>query len=398
MSAVAIKLSNLVEHYAVSGESYAFLKKHGFALKNKVDFLYLNPPVVEEVKGKLKTQLDRWEKYLRQNVELSVPLLSGTGIIVAPVNDRELPRFRNVLDELVGYENFIGMITVDTGNVANNVRFLSSSHHYLLVYAKNLAVLQKTKIKWRQKREGLESLRKQERKLRSAHGDNYEAISAGLKEWFLTQNLPKRLKAFTNADTKGLYTYSDLSAPQKGPTYSVVNPETGNEVAVPTRGWAVSEVTFQNLIETDQIIWGTTDSNQPLKKLYLKDDPDQVLRTVFTAPSRSPERLLTNILGEDLKDKLKDVHDLDLVKHILDTMSSRDAVILDLYSKYGTTGHAVLDLNYETGSQRRVILVSSGVWNTTVVKPRMEAVITGKWSDRQHRPRRAVLKTQFSQL
>lgn len=378
----------------MKSDGLSFLEANNKALKASVDFIYIDPPhYFGAVKAYRKKQHDDWVKEMGKRLRVAKPVLNNTGVIAVSIDDVEQARLRILMDETFGEDNFIGMVTIDTGNVTNNARLLSSTHEYLLLYAQNLPALIKSGTKWRKKREGLDVLRKQEKRLRLKHGADFETMGEELKEWFKTQNLPQRLKQFYFVDGQGLYTYSDLSAPKNGLDYEVVNPNTGEVVAIPTRGWAVSEETFQELVDSDNIIWGTSAAHQPLKKLYLKDAPDQVIRSVFSIPSRSPERLLQKILGKDVV--FKEPKDLDFMKHVIDVMTPKNAVILDFFGGSGTTGHAVLDLNYEDRESNRKFILCENDSYATVLKPRLEAVISGKWADRQHRPRRANLKTKF---
>ena len=396
---MTLRRKPLIRHYAVKSENLAFLRDHGARLKGTVDFIYLDPPDNAGRSRSLsnprptKRGHDKWFGFMHPRLQAAHPYLKETGVIAVSIGDAELPRLRLILDEVFGEENFIGMITIDTGNVTNNARLISASHEYLLLYAKNLQALLKSGVKWRTSREGLASVRREEKKLRSLHGDDYARMSEELKEWYRTQDLPSRLKQFNGVDGRGIYAYSDLSAPKNGLHYDVVNPNTGKKVAVPSRGWGVSEETFLDLIETDQIIWGATEKQQPLKKLYLKDTPDQVVRSVMSLPSRSPERLLRRILGEDVE--YAQSKDLDFMKHLIEVFTGEDALILDFFAGSGTTGHAVLELNYENPevSKRSFILVTNDEHEvySKVLLPRLEAVITGRWAERQKRPRRAEL-------
>lgn len=391
---MTLKKRPLVEHVAVKSDVLPFLEANMKRLESAVDFIYLDPPhYFGAVKASRKNQHDGWVKEMGKRLSAAKPTLKNTGVIAVSIDDMEQARLRMLMDAIFGEDNFIGMITIDTGNVTNNARLLSSSHEYLLLYAQNLPILMKSGAKWRKKREGLDVLRKQEKRLRLKHGDNFEAMSEELKEWFKSQNLPQRLRQFYLADARGLYTYSDLSAPKNGLNYEVINPNTGKAVAIPTRGWAVSEKTFQSLINADNIIWGGADTHQPLKKLYLKDAPDQVIRSVFSIPSRSPERLLQKILGKDVV--FQEPKDLAFMKHVIEVMTPKNAVILDFFGGSGTTGHAVLDLNYEDVESTRKFILCTNEGFKAVMKPRLEAVISGKWVDRQHRPRHANLKMKF---
>lgn len=396
---MTLRKKPLIQHYAVKSENLAFLQDHGQSIRGRVDFIYLDPPNNAGRSRSLtnpkptKRGHEKWLQFMEPRIAASRPFLKPEGVIAVSIGDSELPRLRIIMDDVFGESNFIGMITIDTGNVTNNARFLSASHEYLLLYANDMQALLKSGVKWRTTREGLGSLRRQEKKLRTKFGTDYNGMSEELKDWFKSQDLPVRLKQFNGVDSRGLYAYSDLSAPKNGLTYDVVNPHTGSKVAVPSRGWGVSEETFLELIETDNIIWGATDRQQPLKKLYLKDTPDQVIRTVMSIPSRSPERLLQSILGKDTT--YAQSKDLDFMKYLIEVFTREDALIMDFFAGSGTTGHAVLELNYENPevSKRQFVLVSNDEHEvySKVMLPRLEAVISGRWFERQKRPRRAEL-------
>lgn len=384
----------IVEHSLVKSDNLAYLLRNRVALEGMVDFIYIDPTSYagKPASGSAKVKHQKWVDFMEPRLSASAPFLKDTGVIAVSIDDVELARLRLLLDDVFGEENFIGLVVVESGNVHNNARLLSISHEYLLLYAKNLKQLLKTDVRWRQEREGLDVLRKHEKRLRKEHGEDFPAITAELKAWLKDQPLPKRLKQFYNADAKGLYSYSDLSAPGTSLTYEVVHPVTGKPVSLPGRGWGLAEDSFHALIEQDLIIWGDTEKSQPLKKLYLKDTPDQVIRGVVQSPARTPVNLLKKILGED--QPFQSPKSLEFVKYVVDVMSPSDALVLDFFAGSGTTGHAILDLNYENPeSERRFILVNSNEKQTfsQVLKPRIEAVVSGRWADRQHRPRKATL-------
>lgn len=400
---MTLRRKPLLRHYAVKSDNLAFLLEQGQSIRGQVDFIYLDPPdnagrSRSATKPKpVKSGHEKWVQFIQPRMEAAVPFLKPEGVVAVSIGDSELPRLRIIMDDVFGEDNFIGMITVDTGNVTNNARLLSASHEYLLLYAKDLQALLKSGVKWRTSREGLASVRREEKKLRAKFGSDYANMAEELKEWFKGHELPARLKQFNGVDSRGLYAYADLSAPKNGLKYDVVNPNTGNKVAVPSRGWGVSEDTFLDLIATDNIIWGATDKQQPLKKFYLKDTPDQVVRTVVNLPSRSTERLLHHILGKEVS--YGQSKDLDFMKYLIEVFTGDDALILDFFAGSGTTGHAVLELNYENPevSKRQFVLVSNDEHEvySKVLLPRLQAVVSGKWADKQKRPRRAEIETKL---
>ena len=71
---------------------------------------------------------------------------------------------------------------------------------------------------------------------------DYKKASELLKEWY--KSLPedddsKASEHYNNIDERGVYFASDISrGGGGGPTWEIVNPETGNIVKTPQRGWA----------------------------------------------------------------------------------------------------------------------------------------------------------------
>ena len=82
----------------------------------------------------------------------------------------------------------------------------------------------------------------------------------------------------------------------------------------------------------------------------------------------------------------KTVKPLKLFKKIIQIWCRPNGIVLDPFAGSGTTAHAVLDLNTQTGSARRFVLIEQG--NTakgdhyakTLTADRIRRVITGEWS------------------
>ena len=86
------------------------------------------------------------------------------------------------------------------------------------------------------------------------------------------------------------------------------------------------------------------------------------------------------------------VKPLRLFKKITQIWCRPDGIVLDPFAGSGTTGHAVLDLNKETGAARRFILIEQG--NTekgdhyakTLTADRVRRAITGQWASGAREP------------
>ena len=384
---------DVIEHTLINGENLKTLIALGDSIKGKVDLCYIDPPYNTgnstntgfTYKDSFKNKEDReshstWLTFMYDRLVMTKSLLSEKGVLAISIDDSEVHYLRLLCDEIFGEINFIAQIVVDGGNIKNNARFISITHEYLLVYAKDLNKLGKSKVKWRTRRDGVELLLKEYEELKKKHKTNYPAITKDLKKWVKTALLSNRLKVFFNADIRGLYTYADLSAPGDGARYRVLHPVTKKPCQIPSRGWGLTEEKLLQLIETDMVIFGKDEKAQPLKKLYLKDEADQVARSVLAYPSRSSTHLLEKILGR--RKSFNNPKNLEFITDMVSLMCPEDGLVLDYFAGSGTTGHAVLNLNKE-GAERRFILITKNenkIFNE-VTYPRLKAVITGKWLD-----------------
>jgi adenine-specific DNA-methyltransferase len=86
------------------------------------------------------------------------------------------------------------------------------------------------------------------------------------------------------------------------------------------------------------------------------------------------------------------VKPLKLFKKVIQIWCQPGGIVMDPFAGSGTTGHAVLELNKETGSSRRFVLIEQG--NTekgdhyakTLTADRIRRVITGAWAAGKREP------------
>ena len=395
-----------ITHTLIKGENLATLKLLESELQGKIDLCYIDPPYNTggdaksgfTYKDSFRNSGDgerhsTWLTFIYDRLTVTHGLLSERGVIAISIDDSEVAYLRLLCDEVFGEANFIAQVVVDGGNLKNNARFISTTHEYLLLYARNLNKLNATGVKWRHRREGIELLLAQHEELLGKYPGDYAKISKELKQWSKTAPIGKRLKVFFNSDARGLYTYADLSAPGVGARYNVTHPVTGKSCVLPSRGYGLSQEKMLKLIEEDMIIFGIDESSQPLKKLYLKDESDQVQRSIMAYPSRSSTHLLEKMLGK--RNSFNNPKNLEFISDIISLTCPADGLVLDYFAGSGTTGHAVLLLN-EEGAQRKFILVTKDenqIYDE-VTLPRLRAAITGDWLDgSQHQPLQANLET-----
>ncbi|MFN3337563.1 MAG: DNA methyltransferase, partial [Thermomicrobium sp.] len=99
---------------------------------------------------------------------------------------------------------------------------------------------------------------------------------------------------------------------------------------------------------------------------------------------------LTAVVGKG--HNFKTVKPLRLVKKIIQIWCPGAGLVLDPFAGSGTTGHAVIELNAESGANRRFILIEQG--NTekgdhyakTLTADRLRRVLSGEWASGAHEP------------
>ena len=86
---------------------------------------------------------DKWLCMMWPRVNLLRDLLTETGAIVITLDDNEIHRLRSLMDEIFGEDNFIATsLWQKNYSPKNTAEFFSSDHDYILIYAKNKALLE----------------------------------------------------------------------------------------------------------------------------------------------------------------------------------------------------------------------------------------------------------------
>src|SRR5690625_2457255 len=82
-----------------------------------------------------------WLNMMYPRLKLARNLLTDDGVILISIDDNEQPNLKALCDEVFGASNFIAQIVRSTNSTKNQSLFVSVSHEYCLVYARNIRVL-----------------------------------------------------------------------------------------------------------------------------------------------------------------------------------------------------------------------------------------------------------------
>lgn len=299
-----------------------------------------------------------WLSMVYPRLVLAKRFLKREGAIFVSCDEGEHPRLRQLMDELFGQVNFVADLVWAAGK-KNDSRLVSVSHEYIVCYARDLEYLREKQIVWRQRKKGLDEIYAEFDRLKRIHGDDYEAMTAGMKAWY--KSLPdghpsKAHKHYSQVDFRGLYFPDNISWPGGGgPKYEVRHPSTGAPVKVPSRGWMTSDPKkMEDWIRDKRVHFGDDETTVPCIKSYLKDREKQTPYSVFYQDGRAASKRLRTLMDGDLFDFPKDE---SVLQEIVEMMTDGEDIILDFFAGSSTTAHAVMAQNAADGGNRPFVMV-----------------------------------------
>jgi len=339
----------------IEGENLEVLKLLLKSYAGRVKMIYIDPPYntgndfiysddyAEPLEGYLKRtgQLGEHEELLTTNsrasgrfhsswlnmiyprLQLSRHLLREDGVIFVSIDDNEVHNLRQLMGEIFGEESFLGCFIWHRRQVPDNRNRdrASTDHEYILCYK------------------------------------NPEAILSG-------KNIDTTKYRNPDNDPRGPW-YSDnltgLATREQRPNlhYEIANPETGiTYQPSPTRGWAISKQKFEEYIADNRILWPSSSKGRPRLKRFLSEASS--LKTGFSTIlnvgyTSDGTREIQEIFGQKV---LQFPKPQSLMKDLIyqGTTGNGD-LILDFFAGSCSTGHAVLEQNWEDGGTRAFIMV-----------------------------------------
>ncbi len=267
-----------------------------------------------------------WLNMIYPRLRLAKDLLSDDGVIFISIDDHEVENLRKTCDEVFGSKNFLAQIIWERAySPINLMKHFSTSHDYILVYAKNADIAECHGI-----------ARSQEANDRYDNPDN---------------------------DPRGVWKPSDLSVgpavqqniyPIKTPSGRIVEPPAG-------RSWSLSAKAFAERLQDNRIWFGPDGNSVPSMKRFLSElrkngiTPMTIWKYAEVDHSQGATQKLAQLFdGGKLFDYPKPV---DLIKRCLELYSDQDCIVIDFFSGSATTAHAVMQLNAENSEKRKFIMV-----------------------------------------
>ena len=330
------------ENMLIHGDNLLALKALESRYAGQVKCIYIDPPyntgsAFEHYDDSLEHS--QWLNLMRPRLEILKNLLAEDGSIWISIDDDEGHYLKVLCDEVFGRHNFISTVVWQKKyGPANDAKWISDSHDFILVYAKN-------KVIWRPN---------------------------------LLPRTEKQLKDYKNPDNdpRGIWRASDLSAR----TYSescdyVITGPTGKLFSPPpTRSWIYSKERFQELLNDNRIWWGVKKDARPMVKKFITEVKGGITPETWWTREFSGDNKIAKYESKDLfnGESFATPKPELLIERIIHIATDEGDLVLDSFLGSGTT----CAVAHKMG--RRYIGIEMGEHAYTHCKKRLDMVISGE--------------------
>jgi adenine-specific DNA-methyltransferase len=300
---------------------------------------------IERMEGAFKTAKSHsgWLSFIYPRLKLARDLLTEDGVIFVSIDDNEQANLKLLMDEIFGEENFIGIFPRITKKGGKSSDYFAQNHDYVLVFVKDID---------------------QSEFFRPYHNDE---DFKNQDEYFEERGFYK-LNQTLDYDSLGYVKSLDYPIEINGKIYyaggdyeKYQQRQLGNHGRADW-GWRWSKDLFEFGMKNGFVVLKETRNGSRIyTKTYQKatikkengsyniiyEDRTKALSTLAFINEFSNDNAkqdIVELLGKGIFDYPKPVA---LIKHLLKISTKPNDIILDFFAGSGTTGQAVMELNFE---------------------------------------------------
>ena len=268
-----------------------------------------------------------WLNMIYPRLKVARDLLTEDGVIFVSIDDNEQKNLKNICDELFGDSNFVAQLVWERAFAPkNDAKFVSNSHDYILMYAKNISLFEIGRLP-----------RTAEADARYSNPDN---------------------------DPRGVWTSGDMLVKTytESCDYQITTPSGKIVNPVPGRCWRFSKESFLEKVKDNRIWFGPDGNGVPRVKRFLSElkfegmAPTSILFYKDVGHSQEGAKEVVALFGD------KGVFDGPKPVRLLERLITLgnledDSIVLDFFSGSASTAHALMKVNAEKGKHCHFILV-----------------------------------------
>ena len=346
------------ENVYIEGDNLEALKLLQETYLEKIKLIYIDPPYntgsdfvydddfsedageyaersgqVDKAGNRLVLNLDsngrfhtNWLNMIYPRLKIARNLLAEEGVIFISIDENEVENCKKVCEEIFGEQNFVDSVIWERAFAPkNDAKYLSESHDYILIFAKNI-----------------------------------NSFSVGLLP--RTEEANARYKNPDN-DPRGPWTADNMTVKTYSAAYDYEITTPGGKVVKPTNGrcWFTSKERMQKLIDEGKVYFGDDGNNMPRLKRYLSDVQQGMTATTIWKCSdvghnqEGRQELKKLFDGKGYFDGPKPQRLLNRILTIANL--DNDSIVLDFFSGAASTAQAVFQHNIVNNSKCKFIMV-----------------------------------------
>ncbi|EIC13918.1 site-specific DNA-methyltransferase [Kingella kingae] len=360
------------ENLIIKGNNLIALHSLAKQFKGKVKLIYIDPPYYFVKKKPQDSfgyntnfKLSTWLTFMKNRLLIAKELLTDDGIIVISIDDDGNAYLKILLDEIFGFENFIGNLPTIMNLKGNNDEYaFAGTHEYTLVFANK-----------KEKSTFYEFLVDEYEMLQDWEEDNIGFYKQGANLKSTGVNAPREKRPnlffpiFIDSSNK-VYVTDDNKKPitYTGGLETIYPITDGKEMS-----WRWSKNKFINQ-NNDVIVSRNNGSISLYKKQRpkLDDLPTKKPKTIFYKPEYSSgngTEQMKNLFGEKA---FKNPKPEELIQDFIAITTNESDIILDYHLGSGTTAAVAHKMN------RQYIGIEQMDYIETLAVERLKKVIKGE--------------------
>jgi adenine-specific DNA-methyltransferase len=268
-----------------------------------------------------------WLSMMYPRLFLAKNLLSDDGVIFIHIDDNEVHNLRLLMNEIFGEENFVTeVIWQRTFATKNDSKYFSTEHEYILFYSKSIDSL------------------------------NVNLLERGDKQNDRYKN--------PDGDSRGPWTSTDLLRMEHrdNSVYSITSPSGKKWTPLPGTSWRHPETEMKQLIENNEVTFGSDGSSKPRRKRFLSEVkqgiiPQTIWKHEEVGHTQEAKQGLNKLF--DGIPAFSTPKPIKLIKKMLQISTSKQSedIIIDFFGGSSSTAEAVIEQNKEDKGNRKFILV-----------------------------------------
>lgn len=401
-------------HILIEGDNLHALTALSYTHAGKIDVIYIDPPyntcnkdfVYNDsfVDTEDAYRHSKWLSFMAKRLRIAKKLLSDKGVIFISIDDNEQANLKLLCDEVFGEINAIGPIIQNKLNAKNDTVNIQKNHEFILCYRKKIRLLSEGSTKVVPNIKIVSKVKK-------------DVFLENKRCFYLNDSITTRGEGGVLSARPNLgytfYYHPQTKDLQPKYDYDIQNVKTAKDVEdiyhddknlidsgyiairpPKVRGhlgcWTWELKKAINEKDNLYVIKGNGRYNVKKRtfvpceyiveeegKYYYERTMEANSKSILEFSTNAGSTLLSEILSSSTK--FNNPKNLEMIKYLLNSSTSKSSTILDFFAGSGTTLHATMQLNAEDGGHRQCILVTNNENNICeeVTYERNKRVIDG---------------------